>query len=511
MSGPKCVTIGLTPRELERQRWEAMCAAALSEYARSMSEVGSLAARSAHTGLDVDAVPLESAEALAVRTYGLVAAERGAEAHATITAEIDRLRAERARLSEAYASHVRDVQRRHGLLTDRVAQLHTRAARLRARVAEADAASGVEETRKRVRATVMPALLAVDELSDAVPAFGLDAEALRLLCRAEEAIDRAARALADGADAIESLIDHDHGARVREAVATTQSLAAEPVPLVIGSPTQSSVDDPQSERLGDLLSRLAVDADGPQSDCVRDMIAELREVRAASDVSDRQTRFEALMLRCSGVLRERRRVAARRKEIEALVDGAAHVRGPEVERALRDIRERGLSLEDEEFQRVAVRLRALVAEYERAADAARRRAALLDSLAALGYRPVGAMQTGEVRGGRLYVQRRDETEYAVEVVTDSDMSLLQTALVRVRGDIRTGEQQRLRDKEREEEWCGEHARIRGELDTRGYETAFKLERPAGAHPVRYVAGIGARDERNDEQGAPARSRQAGRA
>ena len=91
-----------------------------------------------------------------------------------------------------------------------------------------------------------------------------------------------------------------------------------------------------------------------------------------------------------------------------------------------------------------------------------------------------------VQGGKILMHKPGESEYAVEVVVDRDLSLVQTALVRFAASNEASAQQKLRDEEREVSWCGDHARLREELKQRGLASNFKLKIPAGQEPVRVI-------------------------
>ena len=73
-----------------------------------------------------------------------------------------------------------------------------------------------------------------------------------------------------------------------------------------------------------------------------------------------------------------------------------------------------------------------------------------------------------------------------EMVVDEDLSMLQTTMVRHAETEEMSDQQRLRDKEREEAWCADHARLREKMAANGMETQFKLKIAAGEHPVKVV-------------------------
>jgi hypothetical protein len=96
------------------------------------------------------------------------------------------------------------------------------------------------------------------------------------------------------------------------------------------------------------------------------------------------------------------------------------------------------------------------------------------------------METAMQTAGRIVVQRDGETEYAVEMVVNADLSLVQTAMIRFgeAGDMT--EQQRLRDKEKEESWCQNHAEMREKLAEHSLSATMKLHLQPGEFPVRVV-------------------------
>jgi hypothetical protein len=96
------------------------------------------------------------------------------------------------------------------------------------------------------------------------------------------------------------------------------------------------------------------------------------------------------------------------------------------------------------------------------------------------------METALVKAGKVLLQKGGEPEYAVEMVSDSDLSLLQTAMIRYADNAEMTEQQSLRDRELEEAWCDDHRYIRQKLAERGFAAEFKLQIPAGEHPIKVV-------------------------
>src|SRR5205085_3974954 len=79
-----------------------------------------------------------------------------------------------------------------------------------------------------------------------------------------------------------------------------------------------------------------------------------------------------------------------------------------------------------------------------------------------------------------------DSEYAIEMVGNTDLSLVQTSMVRYAESGEASRAQKLRDIEREEEWCQDHSKLRERLAQRGLDARFKLKLPTGAHPVKIV-------------------------
>jgi TPP-dependent pyruvate/acetoin dehydrogenase alpha subunit len=137
-----------------------------------------------------------------------------------------------------------------------------------------------------------------------------------------------------------------------------------------------------------------------------------------------------------------------------------------------------------------------------------KRRAVIGSLSAIGYDVIeGTMETAMVQGGKILLHKPGESEYAVEVAVDRDLSLVQTALVRFAASNEASAQQKLRDEEREVSWCGDHARLREELKQRGLASNFKLRIPAGQEPVRVIIAPTLREQR-DQAVSKGRSQQA---
>ena len=217
-----------------------------------------------------------------------------------------------------------------------------------------------------------------------------------------------------------------------------------------------------------------------------DLMERAAAIRAEGDSRRRIQFFESLCLEAGNRLKAVRAVAAWQIEMDTMLEEASDYAGTAVDAIADELRElrlagRVVSLEswqqrlDNAKEREGARLQR---EHQRRA--------ILESLTSLGYETSEGMETALVQGGKLVLRKPGESDYAIEMVANADLSMMQTAMVRYSDSDTITEQQRLRDREREAEWCDDHRRIREQLDRRGYETSFKLQMPAGAHPVRVV-------------------------
>ena len=152
---------------------------------------------------------------------------------------------------------------------------------------------------------------------------------------------------------------------------------------------------------------------------------------------------------------------------------------PQLEQACRD----GEPAEAESVEQLLV---AAVERQKTRRAAAERRTAVIASLQELGYELEENLNTATVKNQRLYFQRADEADYGVEVVTNDDASLVQTAMVRFGENEPTDRQQQLRDREREEAWCTDHAAFRQGMAARGWNAPLKVALAPGEQPMRVL-------------------------
>lgn len=141
--------------------------------------------------------------------------------------------------------------------------------------------------------------------------------------------------------------------------------------------------------------------------------------------------------------------------------------------ALRSVVDEAVAFVDEHLKRLA-------------ADA--RRQAILRGLADLGYEVREGMATALALDGRVVLARPGATDYGVEIGAPPDAGRLQ---VRVVGSDRPSTSRSVdRDRQAEEQWCGDVDRLTASLAKSGTSIAIEKAAAVGTVPLKSVANIG---------------------
>lgn len=119
-------------------------------------------------------------------------------------------------------------------------------------------------------------------------------------------------------------------------------------------------------------------------------------------------------------------------------------------------------------------------------DAKLRREAVLKALSDLGYEVREGMTVAWAEEGRIVLRKPQDTNYGVELMSPGDSAALQARVVAFDYPGR-GEGDRIREKEVEESWCGDFARMQTLIRDAGYETAIRQATPAGSMKVKVMA------------------------
>ncbi len=212
--------------------------------------------------------------------------------------------------------------------------------------------------------------------------------------------------------------------------------------------------------------------------------------RAAGELKDpvrSRLSLENILLGVPAALARAKDRSVRLEEINVLIDSAAAFSSPAVLEIVRQLRdEAGSTAAGSNFVKLKESLARSIAEEQAAQEREEKRRALLDSLKELGYETNEQLETALVREGRLVFSSPRHADYALEVVANQDLSQVQTALVRFTGEPTLTEEQRRRDIEHEEQWCGDHLQLRRRIAERGFEVNLRAQQKPGEHPIKIL-------------------------
>lgn len=190
-----------------------------------------------------------------------------------------------------------------------------------------------------------------------------------------------------------------------------------------------------------------------------------------------------------------------------ILDASEHIRlrreRAKVEVSLREARAALVALESPRARELATRVTAaleakaasgwdellrqsneLVEAETRALAAAKRRQAILNGLAALGYEVREAMATAWARDGRIVVQKPGMSDYGVELGSPADAARLQVRLVGAADPLTPRNAQR--DRDQETIWCSDFERLRSVMAENDAATIVERAVEAGAQAVKTV-------------------------
>jgi hypothetical protein len=401
------------------------------------------------------------------------------------------LAAARAKLKDS----LEDTRRRARKLRDEIAQTTSAKAGLLEFVEQACLGELSATQRQNLR-NIVESELRSFSLPDAVPDAPAAMEAMELLKVAEEEVRQARENLKKAQAACQRQIEKLRAERAEEhrqkiiqklaGAAKTESLqeflarhnaSAAPVP---------PAEDKVQRKLDTLLAEIAVLENTGGWQTIQSRAEEIQREREAGR---RLMLYEALVLDCDQRVRRLHEYERWAQEMDELIDKAAvHSDQPGIQAMGDELRQLRRSGTCADLKPLVARLEETLAAEDKAAQREEKRRLLLQSLKSMGYAIVEGMETAMQTAGRIVVQRDGESEYAVEMVVNDDLSLVQTAMIRFGEAGEMTEQQRLRDKEKEESWCQNHAAMREKLAEHGLDATMKLHLEPGEFPVRVVQG-----------------------
>lgn len=492
MSGPKVVVLSESQIASRRGANRRQCAPGMSELKRLLRRGEEIAAQLQEIGcaalrcdVDYDAVANQMETLLAQRT--------GDAAPAHVSNAVNMARNAVIRNEQTYAKEVASLQHRALQLAGKQRRL---AGEIHAVGAAAAAATPADWPGKE-RAAI---LKLAETLCGKIPApakfrLELSKKSIREMEKVEAETDRGLAALNGVREKLAEAVNDAHrrvlGAKLASRAAPAIKLSDLMPKPVVADPVAQAADD-YAAKVQELLVGVA---------CLRDLPgwAEIQEradlISQEKDPGRRRIRYEDLAIFCSKHIRRNKEVDAWRQEIDALIDGAARSGGEAVGKIIEELQAMSRSGSRESLAPVKRRLTAAMAEQDVAEARERRRKAVVGALVDLGYEISGDISTALVKGGELVVQKPSDEDYALSVAVDNDLQMVQTALVRYGTDLESTAQQRLEDKEKEEAWCLDHAKLLKKLEAQGFESKFLKKEPAGKNKMRVVVDAGRDDRR----------------
>ncbi|MBI5800527.1 MAG: hypothetical protein HZA92_07345 [Verrucomicrobia bacterium] len=403
-----------------------------------------------------------------------------------LDAEIADLHNQIKLIEERLERRVRDLQRRFHGLAARTGALRAGAARLETFVQAAVSADWPAAERDRLLARTREAQGQI--AAPTAPAADLSAEGVRRLEEAEAEFTAAELALVTAQSELEKelaatqkrLLSEKLGLAQHRTVTIAEFLAKNPNPAAV---QPEADEDLMAEKLDALLAKIGVLQDTAGW---ADLMRRADLVRAEEEVPRRRSLYEGLVLEASRRLKELRAVEQWLLGVDELLADAAPFAGTAVDAIVAELRELRRAGRAVDLAPWRARLAETQASERTRMERERKRQAVLESLAELGYEAHEGMGTALVQAGKLVLRKPGETDYAVEIVTNRDLSMLQTEVIRYGDAEAATEQERLRDHEHEVKWCSAHDALRDKLAKRGLTSSVKLHIPAGTKPVRVV-------------------------
>ena len=493
MSGPKCMEIAYVPLAQARRGNRVQVEEWVATYTRLFAELAVIGRRLAATG-GAFSPTAPSPEHLRKRLEkhfapgldGFQAVKELREAKLALESELAAAQSKLKDTSE-------DAHRRVRKLRDELAQTGSAKASLLEFVEQAELDDLSAPQRQNLRSIVESELRSFS-LPDAMPDAPAAAEAMDLLEAAEEAVRQARQSLKRAQAACQQQIETMRAERAEErrqqivqklaGAAKTESLqkflARHNATAVPAAPAEDKV----QHKLDTLLAEIAVLEVTGGWQAIQSRAEQIRREREAGR---RLILYEALVLDCGQRVRRLREYGRWAREMDELIDKAlVHADQPEIRAVCEELRQVRRSGTCADLKPFAARLEQTLAAADKAAEREEKRRLLLQTLKGMGYEIVEGMETAIQTAGRIIVQRDSEAEYAVEVVVNDNLSLVQTTMVRF-GEIgEVTEQQRLRDMEKEESWCHDHTQMREQLAQHGLNATLKTHLKPGERPVRVV-------------------------
>jgi hypothetical protein len=481
MSGPKCIDISPDPRVVERQESLRQCASLCTILRQRQSRLDELFHRLHQLG-----DPRASRSPITSEVDGIVARfvadDRGKDAVVWLKKSVHDADSNIAEAEGLIEETIVKLQVRFRSVGYECGTIAAEKERMLIEMAVLYPPDWPEADKNSIVQQLATSLSAIEEPK--APIAGLDSSSIERLVEAEAALSEMRRKFAESRRAAQDEINKVHARLVKMQIGISivppQSLAK----FLQGSASFVSVGpDSQQEglRIERVLAQLAALGD---LESWGDIGRRVNKVAQEANPASRAIALEGLMLECSRRLKDRRQVADWRRHVDNLISTAAHVRCPSVDVIIGELEALSRSGKIQPMESYEVQLLAAMTTEEARLEREKRRRIVLTALAELGYEAVEGMEVALVDAGRVVV-KKIEDNYALEVVLNRDLSLLQTEVVRkAESSVAPSA---AADISRQTEWCTEHNYLREHLKRAGYDTNFRLKMQPGAIPLRTLA------------------------
>lgn len=242
--------------------------------------------------------------------------------------------------------------------------------------------------------------------------------------------------------------------------------------------------DPDELRLERCWTALAeLELDGT----VHDLANWKQRIQTAADTADPNHRgllLDSLALEISSLIQERRLIAEKTAALQSILAELKSLDAPTAETWRAQIR---AALDHPapvaEMHSLANAAHAWITQEQSHEDAREQRAAVLRGLASLGYEVRENMTAAWMQQGRIVIHKPGDGQYGIEFSAPASGDAFQARVVAAD----TGSRSQQRDREVEEGWCAEFARLRASLAEAGFATNMVRTHAPGEVPVKTVA------------------------
>lgn len=490
MSGPKVIEIDYKAlnraRDRNREEWNVQ----LARYAAELDDLDRHAKIMADLGLSALETAL-STKALQKQTEQFLEEGDGGGAVNTVNKALSRLRKGLADAQAKVKAKAGELQRRHGGLKSDLLELTQAKASFPKQYDDIMPHSFPAETKQVLRQKLQAELDGL--VVPSCPELQLNGSGIDVLEKTESKLQASLKQMESTREQAFKKLNEENARLLTESILKE----AEPVQSLTDwlkenkpeaeAPGKNS--DKVAEKLNHLLAELVVLQDYPNWETFYSKAEAVREEKSSAR---RKMLYDELQIECSRKVKLAKEYEVWSRELRELKTETTllvSTDGKKFAHELEELERSGDTAVD--LRELGERMKVIRAVEKSTSETKKRIKDVLESLEELGYE-VGEeiMEVATVKNGKLNFEKPialklpREEDYAVLVKVVGE-NRVQTEMVRFH-DTEESANQKVRDKEKEETWCSDHAQMRKDLEGRGYSIKLKLKKNAGEWPVKVV-------------------------